>query len=207
MLFVPPELTTIAKMIERGDVPHIVPEAERLASLGSTGAKAFLAYLEMTGMVSGVPRYDRAQLFAIESAQSGNSFGHYVLGWIRLAQARRAEAFKHMFEAAKQLFLPAIVDVGRFIAMGVGVKQADVLAAERALLQAHGLGHRGALVFLMKLYRTGARGPGHRILGVIGYPYAAIRRTIFASRTPFSEKVFAYSSSVASKIAALNGSM
>ena len=200
VIFVAPELTTIAAMIARGDVSNVLPEAERLASLGSASAKAFLAYAEMTGVFGNAPRYPRAELLATESAGSGNLFGHYVLGWVRLAQNRRGEAFQQMFIAAERLFLPAVVDVGRFITADIGVQKADLSQSEKAFLQAHRLGHRGALVFLMKMYATGACGWWRRLLAVVGYPYALARRAIFARRMPFSEKVFAYSSSDVPKV-------
>ncbi len=192
-LLVPTELLSIARLIADGDQSRVISEAERLALLGSASAKALLAYLEMVGFVVGELRYDRAEQLAMESAARGNSLGHYVLGWIRFAQNRRADAFASLLVAAKQLFLPAMVDVGRFMAGGVGVTQADVKDAERVLLQAHRLGHRGALVFLMSLYRTGARGFYRRLVGMIVYPYALLRREAYARYSPFSDKVFAHS--------------
>jgi hypothetical protein len=128
-LFVPNELRTVASLMVEGNRSRGLSEAERLALLGSSSAKAFLAYAEMLGLVVGELRFDRAQRLAMEAAQSGNPFGLYVLGWIRFAQNRHTEAFASLLTAAKQLFLPAIVDVGRFVAVGIGVARADARSA------------------------------------------------------------------------------
>lgn len=76
------------------------------------------------------------------------------MGWIRRAAGRDAEAMDWLRKAAgKGCFLPAIVDIARFMAGGVGVVAPDPRAALAVLWDAHKLGHRMALVYIAELLK------------------------------------------------------
>ncbi|HZF29527.1 MAG TPA: hypothetical protein VE907_10440 [Gammaproteobacteria bacterium] len=191
-LFVPPQLASIRSALHRGEPSQMIAEASRLAALGSGDAKALLGYLELRAAVTGQSRYDRAEVLSQEAFRQGNAFGEYVLGWVRFEQGRPVDALAHLVASGKQMFLPAIVDVGRFMVSGIGVKEADPIAAEKMFLLAHRLGHRVALPYILRIYRRGKRGVWRRLLGFVALPFALARLGAYTWLQPFSEKAFVH---------------
>src|SRR4029453_6689198 len=121
----------------------------------------------------------------------GDAYSQYVMAWIcRAAGKSDGEAMQWMKKAAMGRFLPAIVDAARFMAGGVGVAAADVEAALGLLRDAHGLGHRMALVFIAELQRSKSPGSMPRIAGACLHPIAIARATCFMKRYPLSDRAF-----------------
>jgi hypothetical protein len=88
-------------------------------------------------------------------------------------------------------FLPALVDIGRFIIGGVGVESPDAKAGRAVLWDAHKLGHKMALVYVAEVMQRDAS-LLLRLLGALLHPVAAARASKFILRQPFSDEVFAH---------------
>jgi len=189
-LFVPDLGHQVTHALVSGDLSFFIDEVERLSALGSRSASALLAYLYMRGAV-GVTNLDQAESLCSDAAHSGDPYSQYVMGWICRSAGRDAEAIDWLRKAAsKGQFLPAIVDIARFMAGGVGVEAADVRAALAVLWDAHKLGHRMALVYISELLRGKSGNWISKVLGAVLYPIAIVRATKFTNRYPLSDLIF-----------------
>lgn len=195
-LFVPELGHQVTHALASGNLASFLDELERLSTLGSRPASALLAYLYMKGELDRVVNMERAEMLCSEGARSGHPYSQYVMGWICRAVGRDAEAINWLRKAAvKGSFLPAIVDIARFMAGGIGVEVPDTRATLAVLWDAHKLGHRMALVYIAELLRSNSGSWVRRVLGAALYPIAIVRATRFTNRNPLSERVFVTSMS------------
>jgi len=81
-----------------------------------------------------------------------------------------------MTQAAGRDFVPAMMDLGRFYASGIGTTR-DLRKAERHFRSSSDKGHRLSTVFLLQLWAKGACGPlksiTARVLLPVLHRYAA----------------------------------
>ena len=189
--FMPDLGAAITQLLVAGELGRFVHELQRLAALGSRPAAAFLAFLYLKGAAGEPPNAERAEALCSSIARDGEPYAQYVMAWICRATARDIEAMNWLRKSgAKGLFLPAIVDVGRFMVGGIGIESPDARAALAVLWDAHKLGHRMALVYISEIFRRGFLGAIGRIFGVLLFPIAFTRATLFARRWPLSERAF-----------------
>lgn len=190
-IFVPELGHHVTHALVSGDLASFLGELGRLSTLGSRSASALLAYLYMRGAVDGVADLSRAEALCIEAARSGDPYSQYVMAWTCKAAGRDAEASNWLRKAAvKGLFLPAVVDMARFMAGGAGFVAPDTRAALAVLWDAHKLGHRMALVYIATVPWKASGSWMRRVLGAMLYPIAILRAWQFASRYPLSDQVF-----------------
>jgi hypothetical protein len=194
-IFVPPLPITVTEPLLAGDVATLCSELQRLSDSGSWSAGALLAYLHLRGAPNGAPDLDSAERACSAGARSRHAYSEYVFGWIQMARGQPSDAVNWLRRSAKQLFPPALVDIARFMANGIGFDAQNQGAAIAVLRDAHRLGHRMALVYIAEILR--GRSLGWRLLGNSLYWYAVWRATRFASRYPFSPKSFVTSLSTA----------
>lgn len=192
VLYVPTELHGIRAMLAQGSVSEASTELRRLAELGSDPAAALLEYLCLRGLeLSEIDRTD--VLDRCESAASrGNGFAQYVLAWREFGQGNHSKALMWINRSVERRFLPAIADVGRFAADGVGMSQRWPDAAKLYLRHAIREGHLPSLVYLLNYSRRGAFGWWWRIPAAVVTPFAAVVTMLFAYLRPFEVSVFAH---------------
>lgn len=189
-LFVPELGRRVTHALIAGDLGSLCDELQNLSALGSRPASALLAYLHMKSVFNGAANLNQAEALCLEAARSGDPYSQYVLGWICRASGRDAEAVDWLRKAAaKGLFPPAIVDIARFLAGGVGIEAPELGAALAVLWDAHKLGHRTALVYIAEQLRSSSN-PVRKLLGIILYPIAVARATRFTNRYPLSDNIF-----------------
>ncbi len=190
-LFVPDLGTHVTRLLIEGDLPGFLKELHRLALLGSRPASALLACLYLKGAVHGTPDPARAEQLCADAACKGEPYAQYVMGWICRMTGRDAEAMKWLRRSGvKGLFLPAIVDIGRFIAEGFGVEAPDARMALSVLWEAHRLGHRMALAYISGILLAGAVGWLGKLVGAALSPLAVMRAATYAHRNPLSDRAF-----------------
>lgn len=196
-LFVPDLGHEVTRALIHGQISDFLNHLKRLSQLGSRPAAATLAYIYMKDVAHGEANLHRAEAMCKEAATSGDPYAQYVMGWISRAAGRDAEAVDWLRKAAsKGAFLPAFVDIARFMAGGVGVAEPDTQSALAVLWDAHKLGHRMALVYIAELLQKHQENWLKGILGTILYPIAIVRATRFTNRHPLSERIFVTSLSV-----------
>ena len=129
----------------------------------------------LLGVVDGTD-LNRAEALASTAAAAGSAYGRYCLAWIRYEQHRLEESFDLMTQAAGRDFVPAMMDLGRFYASGIGTTR-DLRKAERHFRSSSDKGHRLSTVFLLQLWAKGACGPlksiTARVLLPVLHRYAA----------------------------------
>lgn len=189
-VFVPELGHQLTHALVAGELKIFHAELERLSNLGSRPASALLVYLHMKGAFDAVADLGRVETLCVEAARSGDPYSQYVMGWICRAAGRDVEAVDWLKKAAaKGVFLPAIVDIARFMVGGIGVVAPDRGAALAILWDAHKLGHRMALVYIAELWKSSSNWI-RKVLGFGLYPVAVMRATRFADRHPLSDCVF-----------------
>jgi hypothetical protein len=184
-LFVPNLGPGVVELLQRGAVRELLVELQRRAELGSDSAASLLAYLS----IHGISLDPRASSFATErchaAATGGDSYAQFVLAWTRRKLNDDAGALEWMMKAAtKGFFLPAFVDVGRFLAGGAGFKAPDRRGAIEVLWRAHRLGHRFALVYIARLMAMGFAGWARRPIGILLWLPAFIRAHVYSRFNP-----------------------
>lgn len=187
-IFVPELGGHVTRLLVDGNIPLLVQELQRLSSLGSKPASVLLGYLCLRG-VFGATDPQRAEKLCIQAAKDGDPYAQYVVGWVCRVRRNDVQAVSWLVKASKGLFLPAMVDLARFMAGGVGVESADMKAALSVLWDAHKLGHRMALMYIAEICKRSGTG-FFRLAGWCLYPVAAFRAAWFVNRYPVSDQSF-----------------
>lgn len=190
-LFVPDLGSGLIELLQRGAIRELLAELQRRSELGSKGAAGLLAYLS----IHGISLDSRASSVAIErchaAAIAGDAYAQFVFAWVRQKSNDDPGALEWMMKSAtKGLFLPAFIDVGRFLAGGTGFSAPDRRGALKVFWEAHRLGHRLARVYIAKLVSSGVAGWVLRPFGFLLWVPAFLRAHWYSKRNPLGEKVF-----------------
>lgn len=189
-LYIPDDLSELVrKPLVTGSQDEAVENCTRLARLGSPAARALSAYLSFRGVELPDMKQAQAEELCRAAAVGGHAYAQYVLAWTQWNKQAHSDAFAWICESAKQSFLPAIVDLGRFAANGIGVP-ADPVAAQVAYLRAMRRGHAAAPGTLLNLYRQGELGLSKKTIGTTLYPIALLWHALNSWIRPFSAAVF-----------------
>jgi TPR repeat protein len=189
-IYIPEEDSDTAVLLVSGDTRNLSAELKRRATLGSASAAAVLGYLEFMGAFGTEPDLDAAIACCTGPAKAGYPYAQYVLSWAYWEKRNRTEAMRWMKRSTAKSFLPALVDSGRMLAALAG-NRGEVRAAVRILWGAHRLGHAGALLLIGGLALRGVMGPLPRLLGLVLFPFAAIRLAVAWRCEPFAARCFA----------------
>lgn len=196
-VFVPNLGADITRFLVDGRLDRFIAELDRLAALGSAPASSLLGYLYLRGAFEGGENPIRAQELCTKPAQQGDAYAQYVMAWICRAKGEEAEAMNWLRRSVNAgLFPPAFVDIARFMIGGIGVASPDTRAALAVLWDAHRIGHRLALVYISQALRRTSKSLPMRVAGLLLYPIAIARASLFARRWPLSDRAFVHSASL-----------
>lgn len=191
-IYIPTELSEIQDLLIAGNIQGMISALEHRAKLGSGSAAALLAYLKFKGASDGTPDARIASSICLDAARAGDPYAQYVFAWTVWDYS--APGIEWMKRAALQgKFLPALVDLGRFLADVQVRSNADVRDTVKLLWAAHRRGHLMALFAIAAIARTGRLGKARQILSFIGLPVVAMRLWLISfvlQLGPFSERVF-----------------
>jgi hypothetical protein len=189
-IYIPEADSDITALLIKGDVTSLAGELKRRTTLGSMSAAAILGYLEFMGAFGAEPDLDAAIACCTGPAKAGYPYAQYVLSWACWETGNRTEALRWMKRSTTKSFLPALLDSGRMLA-ALANNRGETRAAVRMLWGAHRLGHTGALLLIGGLALRGAMGPLQRLLGLVLFPFAAIRLALAWRCEPFAARCFA----------------
>jgi TPR repeat protein len=167
-------------------------ELERLASLGTPWASAWLAYAALKKTQEGVRDITRAIELCSTPAQRGDPLAQYILAWALMLNGDTLRGAQYMKRAAKQGFPGAVLDSVTLFWRGWGVLRADDRRILRLLDFADRVGHDAAWTWRFAIYRTGKLGTYRRILGYMFAPVGIVRYFLAKKLRPFSAEVFVF---------------
>ena len=189
-IYIPEEDSDIAALVVKGDIASLAAELKRRTALDSASAAAMLGYLEVMGAFGAEADLDAAIACCTGPAKAGYPYAQYVLSWAYWQTGNRPEAMRWMKRSTIKGFLPALLDSGRMLA-ALADNRRETLVAVRILWGAHRLGHAGALLLIGGLALRGAMGPLSRLLGLVLFPFGAIRLALAWRCEPFAARCFA----------------
>jgi hypothetical protein len=171
----------------------LIPELEKLSSMGSPWASAILAHHALLLAPNGARDIDRAIRLCKEPASGGDAYAQYVLGWAVLLAGRHREAGEYFKAAGRQLFPPAVLDsTGFFWLANQQARPEQVLIS---LKQASSVGHFATSLWRSRIYRSGRLGLARRVLGYLTAPFAMIYYLNACRQRPFSAKIYCFDAS------------
>lgn len=191
-VFIPEGDPELIALLVSGDAAKLESVLKRRASLGSGSAAALLGFLELMRVSSGEQNPEAAIAWCIAPSKAGDPYAQYVLSWAYWEARKGPDALSWMQRSAvDSKFLPARVDAGRMLAMVAG-NAAEARDAVKVLWVAHKLGHAAALVLICKIALNRQLGPIACLLGIMLFPYAALRFALIVRCDPFAARAFSY---------------
>ena len=188
-IYIPEEDSDIAALLVRDDVTSLAAELQRRTALGSASAAAVLGVLEFMGAISGTPDPQAAISCCVGPAKAGDPYSQYVLAWAYWEMGNRTDAMRWMKRPAAASFLPALVDSGRMLA-AMADNAVELRTAVGFLWGAHRLRHVVPLAVISGIAVRGQLGRIRRLLGLMLFPYAAIRLMLVVRCEPFGIRSF-----------------
>jgi hypothetical protein len=191
-IYVPQDFQDVQLLLSEGKVSAACDALWRRATLGSDIAAAVLGYMNLRNVVpDGVESSDVTQR-CIDAANRNDGFAQYVVAW----QAYETDDFqtfaKWLERSAKQLFLPAIADMGRGAMQATPTSVARRRNAKKSLWIAFKRGHVLSASFFLRGCAKGQLGFHFRLLGLVGFPLLIILLVPILRYCPFSICVFSY---------------
>jgi len=188
-IYIPEEDAEISALVAEGNVDSLVATLVRRTSLGSGSAAAVLGVLEFMGAVSGKQNLQATIGWCSAPAKAGDPYPQYVLAWAYWEIGKRADALRWMNRSVAASFLPALVDAGRML-VAMADNSVVLRTAVGFLWRAHRLGHVAPLAVISGIAFRGRLGPIKRLLGLMLFPYAAIRLMLVVRCDPFGVRSF-----------------
>lgn len=188
-IYIPEEDPDIAALLVEGNVARLVTVLKRRTSLGSGSAAAVLGVLEFMGAISGKPNPHAAISCCAGPAKAGYPYAQYVLAWAYWEIGNRTDAMRWMKRPAAASFLPALVDSARIL-VTMADSAVELRSAVGFLWAAHRLGHVVPLAVISGIASRGQLGLIRRLLGLVLFPYAAIRLMLVVRCEPFGIRSF-----------------
>jgi hypothetical protein len=147
-----------------GNVVGAIAEWQRLADLGSGGARCVLAYLHLMGALSTPIDLQEARRIALSAVGGSRGYANYLLGCISLREKQGSEAVKYLLESTKAGFTPAATHLAALLIRGPSEdsKQRAVTLLRKAVAA----GHWPALLRLAGVYLSGQLGFTRRVVGL-----------------------------------------
>jgi hypothetical protein len=147
-----------------GNVAGAIAEWQRLADLGSGGARCVLAYLHLMGAPSTPIDLAEARRIALSAVSGARGYANYLLGCISLREKQGSEAVKYLVESIKAGFTPAATHLASLLIRGASEdgKQKAVTLLRKSVAA----GHRPALLRLAGAYLSGQLGFTRRVVGL-----------------------------------------
>jgi TPR repeat protein len=176
--------------LKREGSKAFLEELEKLATLGSPWASAFLGYQALLLRPDGTRDVDRAIQLCKQPAASGDAYAAYILGWATFLRGDGAEAMSYFRRATRQLFPPAVVDQVSFFWMSHW--RTEPMRVLISLRIAKNVGHRATIAFRSGIYRSGKLGFARLVVGYLLAPLAWFYVNFAAWRDPFSAQSFAF---------------
>jgi hypothetical protein len=148
-----------------GDVAGAIAEWQRLADLGSGGARCVLAYLHLMGAPSIPIDLGEARRIALSAVAGARGYANYLLACIALTEKQPSEAAKYFVESRKAGFVPAGT---HFASVAIrSVSDHDKQQVVKILRQSFAAGHWPALLRLAGVYLSGQLGFAKRVIGIV----------------------------------------
>lgn len=189
-MYLPAELSSARSLLIREGRGAFVSELHSLSDSGIASATAALAVLSLYGDLSGSKDPTNAVSLCKKSADSGNDYGSYVLGWSYVACGEQVSALRYMGLAAERLFPPAVLALASFAWKGIGVERRQEDVAMRLVDGAAALNHEFASVMRSAFLVSGRLGWVQRLFGWSTYPVALTRFALATRHDVFSSRVF-----------------
>jgi TPR repeat protein len=167
-------------------------ELERLASLGTAWASAWLAYSALEPTMEGVRDTPRAIQLCKNAAEGGDAFAQYIIAWALILEGDTPRGTRYMKSSAMQLFPPAVLDSVTLFWTGWGVERSDDRRILRILRTADRVGHDAAWLWRFTVYRTGKLGSYRLLLGHLLMPFGILRYSLAKKLRPFSAQTFVF---------------
>lgn len=191
LLYIPSEISDLKPLVRRAGGSQLVDELKSKAALGSSAASVVLAYLYLQGEIGGAVDYDRALSMLEKPLVRGDAFALYVRGWIYFLREKNSIKAVHCWKISSERgFLPAMIELGRFLWWDLPGKPPQPEAAIRRLKSAHRAGHKQAASLIAVLRIKGAHGPLSKAVHRIKWLVASARYMFWLWLDPCSEKVF-----------------
>ena len=171
-----------------GNVVGAIAEWQRLADLGSGGARCVLAYLHLMGAISTPIDLEEARRIALSAVGGSRGYANYLLGCISLREKRGPEAVKFFLESIKAGFSPAATHLASLLIRGSSEdgKQKAVTLLRKAVAA----GHCPALLRLAGAYLSGQLGFTRRVVGLTLLVPAFVRVWLALKYQVFSIQCF-----------------
>ncbi len=171
-----------------GNVVGAIAEWQRLADLGSGGARCVLAYLHLMGVISTPIDLEEARRIALSAVGGSRGYANYLLGCISLREKRGPEAVKFFLESIKAGFSPAATHLASLLIRGSSEdgKQKAVTLLRKAVAA----GHCPALLRLAGAYLSGQLGFTRRVVGLTLLVPAFVRVWLALKYQVFSVQCF-----------------
>lgn len=194
VVYVPSDLHGIREMLALGRISEAISELWRRADLGSDAAAALLEYFSLRGINLGDIDKAAVRDRCRRAAARGDGFAQYVLAWRQYHDGDYSQALQWINRAVERRFVPAIADVGRFAADGVGMSRKRPDTAVIYLRHAIRQGHLPSIMYLLNYGRRGAFGAWWRIPAAVVTPLVLLLMMPVSYLRPFHISVFAHPS-------------
>lgn len=178
------------KVLAREGPSAFADELKRLSGLGSQWASAALGYSHLFPDRQGTRRPDIALQICGTPHHARDPYAQYIAAWALLLSGQHKKALATLRSSAHAGFLPAMLDLGRFVQVGWGVVRPDAKSALALFRLAERAGHKGARGMRYRLYQLGECGTLLRVWGVVMMPIFRLSYIARAAISPFDESVF-----------------
>lgn len=171
-----------------GNVAAAIAEWQRLADLGSGGARCVLAYVHLMGTPSIPVDLAEARRIALSAVGGARGYANYLLGCISLRESQGPEAAKYFVESIKAGFTPAATHLASLLIRGASGDSKE--KAVTLLRKSVAAGHWPALLKLAAAYVSGQLGFTRRIIGLALLVPAFVRVWLALKYQIFSIRCF-----------------
>ena len=182
-LYIPPSCTDVAALVESQQPQAAIEHLRKKTQLDNGEAAALLAYIHLRGAA---PQEGFAAVFekCRKAANAGEPYAEFVVALVHQFAGRYPEALDWLQRACNQQFSPALAQMGRLMAEGIGFPRPDRKSAMRMYRMALEYGHVPTLILVSKdLMRS--RNPFAWLSGVLLTPVAVLVAAISLRLAPF----------------------
>ena len=183
-LYIPPEGRAALSHLNISSPAEFLIELKRLSALGASWASAALATILLYPDENGKRELSGSRELVLRSAEAGDAYSLYVLGWTELLSGDLRACLTHLKGSAKAGFTPALLDLA-----GTFPPQ-NFATALRLLKIAEAKGHLAAPGRILQLRMRGKFGWALRVPGLIWFLYNHLKTEINLRRDPLSVHTF-----------------
>jgi hypothetical protein len=191
-IYVPQDFQDVQILLSEGRISAACDALWRRATLGSDTAAAILGYMNLRHVVPDAVESSDVTQRCVDAANRNDGFAQYVVAWQAYETGDFQTFAKWLERSARQLFLPAIADMGRYAVQTPRASVASRPIAKKSLWIAFKRGHVISASYFLRSCAKGQFGFHFRFVGLVGFPLALILLVPILRLCPFSISVFSY---------------